>query len=159
MKLKVKTLYCCWKTCIAGLRRSKAERAAVGSVALSPLHQTACSALPHLQQSTSITEPLLPEVEAWCVPRGSLGYALHRMGSGRACRELWESENSLFLLCKSLETWMCAVLLKARGVPGCCRRSSMSRMSVCQRNEWQCGWVPFPSHRAVWVQKGHKQEL
>lgn len=39
-----------------------------------------CSALPHLQRSTRITEALLPELEAWCAPRGSRGYTLHKRG-------------------------------------------------------------------------------
>lgn len=154
-KLKVKTLYCCWKTWIAGLRGSKAERAAVGSVALSPSHQTACLALPYLQQSTGITEALLPEVEAWELPRGSLGYTLHKMGWGRACRELWGSglQNWLFLLCKGLETWTCAFKSKESA-------SLLQKEHHVQGDhlleEWMaaCAWVPLhTSQRCVCLKR------
>lgn len=155
-KLKVKTLYCCWKTWIAGLRGSKAERAAVGSVALCPLHQTACWALPYLQQSTRITEALLPELEAWDLPRGSLGHTLHKMGCGRACRELWGSgqQNWLFLLCKGLEAWTCGAF-KSKESPS----PSQNEQHVQGDHlleEWMArsAWVPFPTSQSCVCPEG-----
>lgn len=63
-KLKVKNCHCCQEIWIAGLRGSKAVRAAVGSATWSPLHQAVGSALPYLQQSIGITVGL-PFSQRW----------------------------------------------------------------------------------------------
>lgn len=139
-KLKVKTLYCCWKTWISGLRGSRAEGAAVGSVALPALHQAAAQHC-HTCSKAQHTEALLPEGELGGHPVLS-GVHTSQEGSGRACRELWGSgqQNWLLLLCKGLESWMCAVLLNARRVPN---EHHVHGDSLLE--EWMaaCSWVPF----------------
>lgn len=70
------------------------------------------------------------------------GVHTSQQGSGKACRELWGSaqQNWLLLLCKGLESWMCAVILNARRVPASCKWASCAGWQ-----EWRaaCSWVPF----------------
>lgn len=124
-KLKVKTLYCCWKTWMAGLRGSKAERAAVGSVAWSPL-KPKCM--------ISIAIPAAKHQGHWGSPPRAGSFVCTPWFSGvwkglQAALRVRSAELAVLALERRQDLDVCSAL-KARRVPGSGRMSILCRVTI-----------------------------